>query len=80
MSSSNFYKCKHIYIELLPFFVSATSLLGFMTGLTSTKHDNKPIEGFTNIIGYTTIGIITGITYPISYPLLGLYTTYNNIK
>ena len=31
---------------------------------------------YTNLIGYTSLGIITGITYPISFPLL----TYWSIK
>ena len=37
-------------------------------------------ERYSNMIGYTSIGILTGITYPISYPLFGLYVIYRNNK
>jgi len=35
------------------------------------------IKVYTNLIGYTSLGLITGITYPISFPLCiyFLYTT-----
>jgi hypothetical protein len=28
------------------------------------------------MVGYTSIGIITGICYPITYPLFGCYVLY----
>ena len=31
---------------------------------------------FCTCIGYTSIGIITGITYPVSFPLLAGYVLY----
>ena len=42
--------------------------------------DIKPIDTYSNIIGFTSIGIITGITYPISFPLCGCYVLYKNNK
>jgi hypothetical protein len=34
------------------------------------------METFSKTIGYTSLVIITGVTYPISYPLLGGYYLY----
>jgi hypothetical protein len=50
---------------------------GFATGMhaTITNH-TTPIEMFTNWVGYTSIGIFTGITYPVSFPLLAGYVIY----
>ena len=66
------YRLKHIYVDLLPIFVPYSILFGMLSGLYSPP-DTKPIERFTNIIGYTGIGLITGIAFPITYPLFGLY-------
>ncbi len=78
---SRFNKYKPVYIDLLVLFFPATSFVGFVTGL-SASHGNRSIDIFTNIVGYTGIGMITGFTYPISYPLIGCYVLYknNNIK
>jgi hypothetical protein len=69
-----FHKYKKIYIDLLYPFVVYSSTLGFLNGITrdnfSEKHSNV---FFTNMIGYTSIGIITGVFYPITYPLFGYY-------
>lgn len=74
--------CKNIYIELLPVFVPYSTLLGFISGLTYSDGSGraKPIDFFTNAIGYTSIGLITGIAFPISYPLLAGYVLYKNSK
>jgi len=60
-----------IYIDYLPIVVPATTILGFITGLASNSYTYNPLEMFTNIIAYTTIGFITGLLYPVSYPLIG---------
>lgn len=80
MSGSRLNMCKNIYIELLPFFVPSTTLFGFVIGLTATphSHNNKANESFMNVVGYTGIGIITGIFFPITYPLIGGYVLYKN--
>ena len=41
------------------------------------KTDNS-LHTYSTLIGYTGLGIITGITYPISYPLCGSYVLYKN--
>jgi uncharacterized membrane protein len=68
-----------LYAEFLPVFVTASTGIGFITGLFSCS-ECKSNEFFTQMIGYTSIGIITGLTYPISCPLIGGYVLYKNYK
>lgn len=72
----------YIYIELLPIFVPTTTIMGFIGGLAfvGQPHQVKPLDCLINIIGHTTIGIITGLIYPISYPLIGAYVLFKHIK
>lgn len=70
---------RDIYIDLLPVFVPGTTFLGFITGLSST-YKLTPIDSFASIIGYTSLGLITGFSYPISYPLLTGYVLYKSQK
>ena len=76
---SRFIKYREMYIELLPVFVPCTTFLGFFTGLTSS-YKLSPIDSFASIIGYTSLGMITGISFPISYPLLTGYVLYKAQK
>jgi len=58
-------------------------MVGIMTGINSSLHDmNKTshIHFFTNTIGFTAIGIITGILFPISFPMLGTYVIYRHTQ
>ncbi len=41
------------------------------------KTDNS-LHTYSTLIGYTGLGIITGITYPISFPLCSSYVLYKN--
>jgi hypothetical protein len=66
------YNYKYLYNDYLPIFAISATTIGFYTGLF-TCGDCKSNEIFINIIGYTSIGVLTGITYPISCPLIGLY-------
>ena len=70
--------CKEVYVELLPVFLPSSTLVGFMTGLTALSNKNKSVDLFTDLIGFTSLGIITGITYPVSFPLLSVYVLYKN--
>jgi hypothetical protein len=70
---------RDIYLDLLPVFVVSTSTLGFFSGLIACKTHN-PNDVFTQIVGYTSIGIITGFSFPVSFPMLGLYVLYKNNK
>jgi hypothetical protein len=53
-----------------------------MTGLAALGHkqNNKPIHLFTDLIGYSTLGMITGFTYPVSFPLMACYVLHKNYK
>ena len=66
-------KYKKIYIEFLYPFLGYSTGLGFLNGITRNNGENHSIDFFTNMIGYTSIGIITGVFYPITYPLIGYY-------
>ena len=79
MTFSRFSYYKHIYIELLPIFVPTTTFIGFIGGLVYQQPAVKPLDYFINTIGHTTIGIITGLTYPISYPLIGAYVLCKHV-
>jgi hypothetical protein len=68
-----------MYFDFLPFFVLSTTGIGFASGLISCSI-GKPTDFFTHLIGYTSIGIITGLSYPISCPLLGCYVLFKNNK
>jgi hypothetical protein len=73
---------KQLYFTALPLFSIYSTTLGIHTGinLNTRKKENIPFDYYANIIGYTGLGIITGITYPISYPLLTGYIFYKADK
>ena len=60
---------------------------GLLSGLHANSHNvfetetndmsKRANKFYTNLIGYTSLGLITGIAYPISFPLsvYFLYTT-----
>jgi len=68
-----------LYAEFLPVFVTATTGIGFLAGLISLG-EFKSSNFFTQMVGYTSIGLITGLTYPISCPLIGGYVFYKSQK
>jgi len=81
MNFSRMTRYKLIYLEFLPIFLVPTVITGFVAGLPSVSERNtKSIDYFVNIIGYTSVGLISGLTYPISCPLLAGYVLYNNSK
>ena len=68
-----------MYTELLPIMLIPSTLSGFVTGIhANSSKDLSSVRMFTNWIGYTSIGIMTGITYPVSFPLLAGYVLYKN--
>jgi hypothetical protein len=77
MENKNKYKFKDIYFDFLPFFLVSTTAIGFVSGVISCSN-HKPNEFFSQMIGYTSIGIMTGLSFPISCPLLGCYVLYKN--
>ena len=71
-----------LYFKALPVMFLYPTVVGINTGINANNQtgDAKPFAQFSTLIGYTSIGILTGITYPISYPLFGGYVLYKNTK
>ena len=61
-----------------------TTGLGFITGLDAIHNtavsNQDTFYIFRNIITYTTIGMITGLMFPISIPLISGYTLYKHYQ
>jgi len=68
---------KALYLDFFPIIVTTTTGIGFTAGLLYCNKC-KLNDFFTQLVGYTSIGFITGITYPISCPLIGAYVLYKN--
>jgi hypothetical protein len=70
----NFYK------NSLPVVAPLTSALGLTSGLSeliTDKEKTPALLKFSNIIAYTTLGTLVGITYPITFPLI-TFETFRN--
>jgi hypothetical protein len=69
---------KSIYIHTMPIITLYSTFLGIDTGVTINRiiPNTTPFDTYSNLIGYTSLGIITGLTYPISYPAFGCYVLY----
>lgn len=82
MSFLRFQKYKDLYITMLPLMTIYPTIVGINVGIALNNRNpaDKLINPYANVIGYTSIGIITGLTYPISYPLFASYVLYKNIK
>jgi hypothetical protein len=65
---------RQLYIKALPIISIYSTVVGIDTGINVSRINPKDsgFKTYSTIIGYTGLGILTGITYPISYPLLGL--------
>ena len=64
---------KELYFGLLPIFFIPTTMFGMINGIRYGFYKKEPFESFTETVGHTSVGMITGITYPISFPLLAGY-------
>lgn len=73
MFHSLFHNCKKVYLNSIPMMVAFSGTTGLLTGFGNYKYDidNKKttINFYTYMIGYISIGILTGVIYPISFPL-----------
>ena len=89
--STLLYKYIALYKFILPIPVIYSTIVATDFGSEQYRYNIKKrttdgdlgvsnIEIYSNLIGYTSIGIITGITYPISFPLLGCYVLYKTKK
>ena len=70
----------NIYTKFLPVMIIPSTFIGFLSGihLNTSKSNHSSFDIFSNWIGYTSLGIMTGITYPVSFPMLAVYVVYNN--
>ncbi len=71
---------KQLYTTFFPVMTIYSTILGIDIGFSKNRRepDGSFIDSYSNLIGYTSIGIVTGITYPISFPLFGCYVLYKN--
>jgi hypothetical protein len=67
---------KHLfdfYRRSLYVVVPLTGTVGFSSGLVEnfTREPTlSPLQVFTNVIGYTTLGVATGVAYPLTFPAM----------
>ena len=77
---------KKFYLDSVPLIFKFTTISGLFTGIyangisETNGKKNREFNVYANLIGYTTIGMVTGITYPISFPLFTYYSFYQNNK
>jgi len=90
MFRSIFHNCGKIYLKTLPTMMAFSGTAGLLTGIGNYHYDtnntdknniNKISNAYVYMIGYTFIGILTGITYPISFPLCAycVFTPLSNL-
>lgn len=76
-------KAKQLYLNNVSeviFFTTGLSFVNSMCGeLFSPTYVNPNIR-YKNIIGMTAIGFITGVTFPVSFPLMGICVMSSNAK
>ena len=65
---------KLFYKETVHAFTVFSTFVGFTTGLSAgVQSGPHAFDFFANVVGYTSIGVIAGYTYPVSFPLLAGY-------
>ena len=64
-----------LYMTILPMPVIFSTMMGIDIGINANRRVpvENSMDSYANVIGYTGLGILTGITYPVSYPLFGCY-------
>ena len=70
---------RQLYMTILPLPLIFSTYMGIDIGLTANRRIipvENYMDSYANVIGYTSLGIITGLTYPVSYPLFGSYVLY----
>jgi hypothetical protein len=77
--NTNYNKYIMLYNDWVPVFATTSAAIGFICGTcTATHYAAENI--FTIIMGYSSLGLITGITFPISFPLLSGLVLYKHHK
>lgn len=76
-------KAKQLYLNNvadITFFTTGLSLVNSIFGEITSPTYVPPNIHFRNIIGMTAIGFTTGLTFPISFPLMGICVISSNAK
>jgi hypothetical protein len=74
---------KQLYFAVLPFPMIISSAFGVACGMEHGFNNNKnknQLHSFSGMVGYTSLGMITGLLYPISFPMLAGYTLLQREK
>ena len=66
-------RLQELYFGLLPTVLMSSSIFGVANGFRSGLERKNPLDSFCDMVGYTSLGMLTGITYPISFPFLAAY-------
>ena len=69
-----------LYMQLLPTVFAGTTMLGAFTWLScdaKCKKDDKYCY-FAGAVQCATISVVTGLTFPISFPLITMYAFRND--
>jgi len=78
---SRWSRMKNNYFQILPYVYPCTVCLSICNGLNNelekglNKKDYKvsSLDLFFTVIGYSALGVITAVTYPVSFPFIGIY-------
>ncbi len=67
-----------IYQNLVPPITTFTTFVGFSVSIIGELEQySSPMASFVNITGYTFIGLMSGLFWPVAMPLLSLGVIYN---
>jgi hypothetical protein len=72
---------KNIYWNFAPTIMMLSTCVGFSVSifgeLDDTSRMNSPIASFVNVVGYSFIGLFSGMCWPVAMPLLSIGAIYN---
>jgi hypothetical protein len=80
------YQMKLLYVQVLPYILPTTTIIGLYSGALEMDYIEKykmPITDhkfLKTIFGNYAFGLIAGLTYPVSLPLIAthyMYSTYH---
>jgi len=71
---------KNLYLAILPIPFTLSSMFGIIIGVNHGLDKKNHFDSFSGMIGFSSLGMITGITYPISFPILAGYILLKKIK
>lgn len=68
---------KELYFAILPLPLVTSSIFGIISGIDyGLENKCNNFQKFSGMVGLTSIGMITGITYPISFPIFAGYMLF----